>query len=150
VDIALGADVSTCPACDGNRDGSVTVDEILAAVGAALNGCPPPPPVTLQEIQDAIFTPRCAIPTCHDAGTAVENLNLTAGSAYGQLVNVPSTVNSALLRVDPGDPDKSFLITKVEGPPPLGEGSQMPLTGSALSADEVQLIRNWILQGAKP
>jgi hypothetical protein len=40
VDIALAnADVTTCRAGDINRDGQITIDEILAAVDAALNGC---------------------------------------------------------------------------------------------------------------
>jgi hypothetical protein len=41
VNIALGtADVSACTAGDANRDGQVTIDEILAAVNAELTGCP--------------------------------------------------------------------------------------------------------------
>jgi len=39
--IALGnAAVTDCPAGDGDHDGKITVDEILAAVKNALNGCP--------------------------------------------------------------------------------------------------------------
>jgi hypothetical protein len=37
--IAIGG-AATCPGCDGNMDGMVTVDEIVRAVNAALNGCP--------------------------------------------------------------------------------------------------------------
>lgn len=40
VNIALGnADLSTCRWGDVNEDGQVTVDEVLAAVDNALNGC---------------------------------------------------------------------------------------------------------------
>jgi hypothetical protein len=40
VNVALGnADVSTCNAGDANRDGQITVNEILTAVNNALNGC---------------------------------------------------------------------------------------------------------------
>jgi hypothetical protein len=40
VNIALGnAPVTTCEAGDANGDGQITVDEILAAVNDALNGC---------------------------------------------------------------------------------------------------------------
>ena len=39
--IALGSPpIADCLACDGNQDGSVTVDELLAAVRYALDGCP--------------------------------------------------------------------------------------------------------------
>jgi hypothetical protein len=42
VNIALGnADVDTCFAGDANRDGQITIDEILTAVNKVLNGCPP-------------------------------------------------------------------------------------------------------------
>jgi hypothetical protein len=39
VNIALGQDLSLCPAADGNGDMTVTVDEIVRAVNHALNGC---------------------------------------------------------------------------------------------------------------
>lgn len=43
VNIALGIQpIGTCTAMDGNGNGSVTVDELIRAVAAALNGCPPP------------------------------------------------------------------------------------------------------------
>jgi hypothetical protein len=109
-----------------------------------------PTQATLQQIQDAIFTPRCAIGTCHDSGSAAQNLDLSAGASYSQLVNVPSVDAAGVFRVDPGKPDDSFLVIKVQGPPPPGEGSQMPLAGPLLSADQIQLIRNWILEGANP
>ena len=154
VNIALGsAAVDRCPPCDANGDGSVAVDDIIAAVNAALTGCPTTVPATLDEIQQTIFTPSCAMLSCHDAQSKTGNLTLTAGASYGQLVNVAPDVLTArdagLLRVDPGHPENSFLLLKLTGPP-LGEGSPMPLTGAPLSADEIQLIRDWILQGAPP
>jgi hypothetical protein len=42
VNIGLGnAAVTACPPGDANRDGAVNIAEIVAAVGAAINGCPP-------------------------------------------------------------------------------------------------------------
>ncbi len=41
VNIALGTgEILSCPVADHNFDGSVTIDEIVAAVANALNGCP--------------------------------------------------------------------------------------------------------------
>jgi hypothetical protein len=41
VNIALGnAPLADCPAGNSNSDAAITVDEILAAVNNALNGCP--------------------------------------------------------------------------------------------------------------
>ncbi|MBI3786483.1 MAG: hypothetical protein HY270_24100 [Deltaproteobacteria bacterium] len=154
VGMALGATpIALCPSCDVNGDGDVTIDEIIAAVNAALAGCPMPPAATLGEIQDTIFTPRCAIPTCHDDTSHNGNLALTAGESFAQLVNVPPDIASirdaGILRVDPGHPENSFLLMKLSGPP-RGAGSLMPLTGAALSAEQIQLVRDWIVQGAKP
>jgi hypothetical protein len=40
VHVALGnPNISTCLAGDANHDNQITVDEILTAVGTALNGC---------------------------------------------------------------------------------------------------------------
>jgi hypothetical protein len=105
--------------------------------------------VTLAEIQQSIFTPTCALPTCHDAATHFEDLNLTDGVSASQLVGVPA-VEATMPRVDPGHPENSFLLVKVQGKPPTGQGEQMPLTGGPLTADQIELVRNWILQGAKP
>jgi hypothetical protein len=42
VTIALGLQpVSVCPAVDRNNSGEVTIDELIAAIGIALDGCPP-------------------------------------------------------------------------------------------------------------
>jgi hypothetical protein len=152
VGIALGSiDPSSCTAADVSMDGTVTIDELLAAVDAGLNGCPGPPLVTFDEIQAGILTPSCATATCHDARSATANLVLEDGVSYGQLVGIaPDTLSArtaGLLRVDPGHPENSFLLVKLLGPPP-GQGSRMPLTGDPLTAEEIDLIRNWILQGA--
>ena len=40
VNVALGiASVEQCPAIDVNGDGEVTIDELISAVGQALQGC---------------------------------------------------------------------------------------------------------------
>ena len=149
VNIALGnADISTCSACDADGDMKVSVNELVQSVDASLNGCPTPAPVSFDELQTTIFSPTCAMQFCHDAASHNENLDLSAGAAYANLVSVPS-VESNLLRVAPGDPANSFLILKLTGPPP-GQGSQMPSGLPPLPANQIQMIRNWILQGAQP
>jgi hypothetical protein len=153
---ALGGG-APCAALDGDRDAHATIGELIAAVNAALSGCPAAatptemPATTLETIQAAIFSPRCAIPTCHDSATAAGELVLEAGASHDALVGVPPTVEAAsaagLLRVDPGHPENSFLLSKLAGPP-LGQGSRMPPTGALLDDAEMALIRNWILSGA--
>jgi hypothetical protein len=154
---ALGGE--GCDAFDRNHDDMIAVNELVTAVNAALNGCPAAAtptatrPPTLETIQQEIFSPRCAIPTCHDAAFRSGDLVLEAGAAYDELVGVEPDVDTArdagLLRVDPGSPDNSFLLIKLEGPPP-SQGSRMPLTGPPLAAEDVALIRAWIAAGAAP
>lgn len=106
----------------------------------------------LVRIQTTIFNPSCAILNCHDTSTASANLVLAEGQSYGNLVNVQpdnfAAIAKGLLRVQPNDPANSFLIVKVSGKPPLGEGSQMPLTGTPLTAEQIALLTGWIEAGA--
>ena len=51
-----------------------------------------------------------------------------------------------LLRVDPGDPDNSYLIQKLEGTAAVG--ARMPLGGTALSQADINVVRQWISDGA--
>lgn len=151
VSMALGlAPTSVCLACDTNNDGDVTVNEIVGAVKMALEGCPRVSS-PFADIQRTIFTPRCATAFCHDTQSRTGNLSLAAGEAYTELVGVgpdlPTARQAGLLRVSAGDPAHSFLLLKVQGPPPI-LGSRMPLTGPPLSAGDVELIRTWILEGA--
>ena len=100
-------------------------------------------PAMLDEIQRTIFSPRCAIPTCHDANGQVGNLVLdTAHNSYAQLVGVAPNIDAAhaagFLRVDPGHPENSFLLVKLQGPPP-GEGRRMPEVGAPLT-DETDTV----------
>jgi len=147
-----------CAALDRDGDGVAIVGEMIAAVNALLNGCPATPTptdtpaATLDYIQAQIFAPRCAIATCHDSAVASGGLVLVdAQTSYDALVGVDPTVEAARLagmkRVDPGNPDNSFLISKLVGPP-AGQGNRMPLTGDKLTDAEVDLIRTWILDGA--
>jgi len=46
--------------------------------------------------------------------------------------------------IEPGNPDKSILLDYV-----LGDEPQMPKTGKRLSADQIEILRLWIAQGAK-
>ena len=172
VDIALGTSaLSSCPSFDPSGDGVVEINELIAAVNAALDGCPAEPIptaeptptaeltptptqiATLAEIQQAVFSPRCAIISCHDYSGQQADLTLEPDRAYAQLVGaLPSNGTAAdagLLRVDPDHPENSFLIVKLTAPG-TGEGSQMPLGGPPLASDELELIRGWIANGAKP
>lgn len=113
-------------------------------------GGPPPPqpaPTTFSAIQEQIFTPSCAKGGCHSAASASAGLILAAGQAYAQLVNVPSNQVPFRLRVEPGDPDNSYLIQKLEQAMPAA-GVQMPLGQAPLDPAVIAEIRQWIADGA--
>jgi hypothetical protein len=154
---ALGR--AACAAFDVDADAAISIVELLLAVRASMNECPPAPtptptlPATLAVIQASIFSPRCALPLCHDSASRAGNLVLEPASSHADLVGIEPDVDTAeeagLLRVDAGNPDNSFLLIKIEGPPP-DQGGRMPLVGRFLNADEVDVIRAWIADGARP
>jgi hypothetical protein len=134
----------------------VTLAACTAGNGEGLdaNGLPigaePPPDQTLTatfaSIQANIFTPICT--RCHSGPAAPQGLQLDAQHSYALLVGVPSTESPALLRVKPGDPDSSYIVQKLEGAPGI-VGARMPYGGPYLSQSTIDVIRQWITDGAQ-
>lgn len=106
--------------------------------------------VSFQTIQDQVFTPICA--QCHAGASAPEGMQLTQGVAYSMIVNVASAEQATLKRIAPGDPDNSYLVQKIMGTAAVG--AQMPdgcpITQPCLSAATIDLIRQWVSEGAPP
>lgn len=104
-------------------------------------------PITpdLQSIEENVFTPICS--KCHIGGSAPEGLQLDAAHAYNALVGVPSVEEPSLLRVNPSNPDASYMVLKIEGAPGI-EGGQMPLGETPLPQATIDAIRQWITNGA--
>jgi len=103
---------------------------------------------TFSRIQAEIFTPNCAKSGCHAANTASAGMVLDAGRAYAQIVNRPSTEQSTLHRIEPGDPDRSYMIKKLRGDPDI-TGSQMPLDRpGSLTREQMDGLIGWVLAGA--
>jgi len=139
------------------RGGIAIVTLALAACGAGSgegldqNGQPLGPPLTglqptLASIQDNVFSVNCAVPGCHGGAGAQQGLRLDPGFSAGNLINVPSPRDSNLIRVVPGDPDASFIIQKLQGTQTLGD--RMPDGGPYLTTAKVNVIRQWIQDGA--
>jgi len=107
-----------------------------------------PVPVTLSQIQAEVFTPMCS--GCHSgptSGNLPSGMNLSSAAAsFAALVNVQS-LQVALDRVEPGNPDDSYLIRKLENAPGIVGGS-MPQGGPALDQATIDEIRQWITDGA--
>lgn len=109
-------------------------------------GAPPTLQADFKSIQDNVFTPICT--ACHVGASAPQGLRLDDANAYALLVGVASAEQPQLLRVDPGDPDQSYLIQKLEGTAAVG--GRMPLNGTPLSQADIDVIRQWIVDGAQP
>lgn len=127
----------------------------LAFAAAAFLGCERAEPletddsVSFSTIQENVFNSSCALSGCHRGPAAAEGLDLSAGNAYDNLVGVASEQVSNLDRVDPDNPDDSYLIIKLEGGDRMADGSaQMPRGREPLSDDQIDLIRTWIEDGA--
>jgi hypothetical protein len=101
---------------------------------------------TLTTLSSQIFVPRCS--GCHGSGLAEAGLNLEPGSAHAALVNVASSGKQGAIRVIPGNPDGSYLIQKLRGDSGI-VGPRMPRSGPFLTDDQINLIRQWIQDGAR-
>ncbi len=86
---------------------------------------------------------------CHTAGGPPEGLDLSDG--YANLVDVPSN-QSGLDRIEPGDPDQSYLWHKINDTHLSvgGANNPMPAPAGGLAAGDIALIEEWILDGAEP
>lgn len=118
------------------------------ALGAACvdGACNCGPRATFSADVLPIFAASCANMSCHSGMRPAAEMSLEAASAYAALVNVATTCRE-LDRVEPGAPDKSYLVNKLLGVDMCG-GTQMPSRGAALPADQMDKIISWICHGA--
>jgi hypothetical protein len=127
--------------CAGNGDGLNAQGQPISSGG----GSSGPITADLQSIEDNVFTPICS--KCHIGAGAPEGLHLDAADAYNDLVGVPSVEEPKFLRVNPGNPDLSYMVLKIEGASGI-EGGQMPLGETPLPQATIDAIRQWIANGA--
>jgi hypothetical protein len=132
----------------------------LASLGcdeklSTLAGPTPDLDPTFASIQKDIFETtdtagRISCVTCHtDVGrTPAGGLIQLHDRAYDQLVNVSSTEIPSLMRVDPGNPDRSYMVHKIEGRAGI-VGRRMPFNGPPYLTDgQILIMRRWIERGA--
>jgi hypothetical protein len=119
------------------------------AVAVTVNNAGGPPAVTLAQLQNDIFTPRCA--TCHTGagGSLPGVMNLTSATeSFNALVNVTSIQEPTFKRVLPGNPTDSYIIHKLEGTQEVGD--RMPQGGPFLDQATIDEVKAWIQAGANP
>ena len=100
---------------------------------------------TLAEVSE-VFAVSCAFSGCHGGEELAAGLSLE-GDFAERIVGVASEQRSDFKLVDPGNPNKSYLLMKVRGDDEI-ISQQMP-PGNPLPAEQVEIIRAWIASGAK-
>lgn len=134
---------------------------LLLAVGVAACGsdsptaptAPTPPTTTptpggltatLSSIQSVVFNDSCI---GHHGDHATDaDLDLREGRAFSNLVNRQS-IQVALDLVEPNDAESSYLIHKLDGRAGI-VGDRMPPAGPFLSQADIDVIKQWINNGA--
>jgi len=101
---------------------------------------------TFSSISELIFIPKCALYTCHSPAYYQKSgdIDFSTEDVYDSLVNVRSNLFPNEYRIKPGDPDNSNLIKRLEGTVLAG----VPLERSSISQEEINVIRQWIKDGA--
>ena len=136
---------------DVNRDGIVNVLD-LVRVSSSFGQTAPEENSAYHDIQEAVFDKSCANSVCHAAPANALGLNLTYGLSYENLVgrvpNNPAAAAAGMMLVDPGNPENSFLLTKLMGPTVPEQGSRMPFGGGVLHTGKIDAVRTWIEAGA--
>lgn len=108
----------------------------------------PPQAVSYASQIQPLWAAKCVTNACHDNVTPQARLNLTAAVSHAALVGVASQQCPSTQLVNPGAPEQSYLMFKLQGSGPCMTGSRMPKTAPAFSPAQLQLVRDWITNGA--
>jgi hypothetical protein len=140
---------------------------IFGSLGIGCSSSSAPPPNSFTQVYEQVLAQNCSNAYCHFnfVGVRMGALDMSSPTyAYWNLVDQPARGPSCTTmgrRVVPFNPQTSILYSKVSQEMPLC-GVQMPadpgelltdgrarFSGHALSADQQQLIFNWISEGAQ-
>ena len=118
----------------GDLTSNTTYFWAVAAQDSAGNASPPSKDVSAQTLVSfegdvqPIFTTSCAKSGCHSNNAPMQGQDLSDGNAYSNIVGVPTRFPTDqnpnwncehLNRVQPKDPDKSFMLFKLQNSPQL-------------------------------
>lgn len=112
-------------------------------------------PISYQNNIAPILAQSCGLAGCHIPPTVNFALDLSPAKAYDQIVDVDSVQDLRLKRIKPGDPERSYLLLKLQ-PDAAFQGNLMPdgcpgpprAGPRCLLPDEIEAFRTWILECA--
>lgn len=152
-----GSPAPVMSAAESGTPGAVSAAEPSAAVsGSAGAGASGSGKLSFAaDVYERVIRARCG--QCHSDAPSFGGLAMFPGAmtAYSNLVGVPAGSeagyqcrNSGLARVEPGAPERSLLYLKLTAPPC---GSKMPPAAfGQVTSEQVELVRQWIAEGAAP
>lgn len=97
------------------------------------------------DINEMIQRRGCSSGACHGNNAGGMTLTASAAANFAEIVGVQAQ-SEDFLRVNPGNPDDSYIVIKVEGRQSVGQ--RMPRGQSPLDAIDLTNLRNWISNGA--
>ena len=102
---------------------------------------------SFEAVEDVIAR-ACGGSACHIGQTTpAAAMDLSPGKARANLIGVPSSQVPTMLRVDPGKPESSYFMCKLDPTCAQRKGQIMPLAGALQGAD-LEIFRAWIKGGA--
>ncbi|MDC0722476.1 hypothetical protein [Nannocystis bainbridge] len=137
-----GPDTTTEPDTTTDPDTTTEPDTTTTTTGAGLSW--------ETDVYPQVVEGNCG---CHQQGSG--GLTFTnAQDSYANIIGVASTQAAGFDRVTAGDPNASYFLAKVNGTsgeaPFNGNPAQMPLGGSPLDGATIELLEQWIADGALP
>jgi len=108
-------------------------------------------PVSFGTHVQALFTASCASGGCHAGASPQQGMNLSAGQAYTNTVNVASVELAAMDRIEPSEPDSSYLVHKINNTHITagGSGARMPSGAPQLPLQTRRMVQRWVSEGAQ-
>lgn len=94
---------------------------------------------SFSSIQQEVFNVHCV--SCHSGVAPNGNLDLSAGLAYANIINIQNAGKFAVY-IKPGNVEQSYLYSRL-----TSSSSPMPPTGK-LAQNVLDTIKVWIEQGA--
>jgi hypothetical protein len=143
----LGCSTSSPPVDQGTpRDANATVPDTSVVA--------PDAGATMLDRVATIVVPNCAVSGCHDAVTKEHGMDLSTGpkiyAAWVNQLGFDHCRDMGRTRVVPGSAETSLVMTMITGPLCEAWSRMPPPPRTALTPQQIEVIREWIGAGAPP